>query len=75
MTAVGNWGGCDRHKKAKESLAKSRFAGAKQVICDMKKPLRTFENVRRFKGPKHLKTGESPLRILVGAPRRSIKKL
>ena len=21
MTAVGNWGGCDRHKRAKESLA------------------------------------------------------
>ena len=33
------------------------------------------ENVRWFKGPKRLKTGEPPLRISVGAPRRSIKKL
>ena len=42
MTAIGNWGGCDRHKKAKESLAQSKIAGAKQVVCDMKKPLRVF---------------------------------
>lgn len=32
------------------------------------------EKVRRFKGPKRFKTGKTPLRIPVGAPRWSFKK-
>ena len=41
MTAVGNWGGCDRHKKAREPRI-VEDCRSKQVVCDMKKPLRAF---------------------------------